>query len=113
MESEKEQVSADARMRALLVLFRTRMPTKEALRQVEALKHREREIPGLLQHYYIQDPSSGQLGGFLVFDSEKSLIAFRDSGGPAKALEAFQIEGAPEVRSFGIGATLYALPENP
>lgn len=113
MESEKEQVNVDARMRALLVLFRTRMPVKEALRQAEALKQRERNIPGLLQHYYIRDPSTGMLGGFLVFDSEKSLVAFRESGGPGKALEAFQIDGAPEVRSFGIGTTLYPLPRNP
>jgi len=110
MESEKDEVSANARMRALLVLFRTKMSVKDALRQAEALKQRERDIPGLLQHYYIRDPSTGQLGGFLVFDSEKSLIAFRDSGGPGKALEAFQVEGAPEVRSFGVGTTLYALP---
>jgi len=108
MESEKDEVSANARMRALLVLFRTKMSVKDALRQAEALKQRERDIPGLLQHYYIRDPSTGQLGGFLVFDSEKSLIAFRDSGGPGKALEAFQVEGAPEVRSFGVGTTLYA-----
>ena len=113
MESEKEDLSTGARRRALLVLFRTKMSVKEALRQVEASKQRERNIPGLLQHYYIRAPSTGQLGGFLVFDSEKSMIAFQESGGPRKALEAFQIEGAPEVRPFGIGATLYEPGPNP
>ncbi len=113
MENEKEQLGTDAEMRALLVLFRTKMSVKEALRRADELKQNIRKTPGLLQHFYIRDPSTGQFGGFIVFDSEKSLAAFRESGAPMKALEAFQIEGAPEVRPFQIGTTLYPMPRNP
>ena len=56
-----------------------------------------RDIPGLLQKYYVKLGEPGQYGGIYVWDSEESLLAFRKSDLAASIPEAYQLTEAPEV----------------
>jgi hypothetical protein len=69
-----------------------------------------REVPGLVQKYYGYEPSSGAFCGCLIFDSEESRQAYRQSE-LARTIPAAY--GAEEVRveAYEVLFPLYEVPQ--
>ena len=62
-----------------VVKFKSGLSTEEARRIMDERAPDYRALPGLLHKYYVQEPATGDLGGIYLWDSEKSLPAFRES----------------------------------
>jgi hypothetical protein len=71
---------------------------------------RFREVPGLVQKYYGYEPSSGAFCGCLIFDSEESRQAFRESELARTIPAAYQAEEV-RVEAYEILFPLYEVPQ--
>jgi len=56
---------------------------------------RYREVPGLIQKYYVKFSKSGEYGGIYVWDSPESLNAWRAGNLSGTLAGTYQIEGEP------------------
>ena len=58
---------------------------------------RFRELPGLLQKYYIRHDEPGNYGGVYIWDSKASLMEFKESELAKTIGQAYKVVGPPEV----------------
>jgi len=65
-------------MELLIFLFKSGLPLEEISATSEKRADRYRKVKGLIQKYYVQDKSTGHVGGVFIFDSKQSLQAFRN-----------------------------------
>jgi len=65
----------EATMHIQLVRYRAGISDKEVQEQFEARSGRYRQVPGLLQKYYVRYRETGEFGGIYVWESEESLNA--------------------------------------
>lgn len=79
----------------LLVKFHSGLPHEEVLRVMEERLPQFRAVPGLEQKYYAREPSTGDYVGVYLFDSEESLLDYRNSALAAGIPGAHQVEGSP------------------
>ena len=63
----------------LFVRVRTDLDPEELDRRLRERMPRFRDVPGLVQKIYGQDPASGDVCGIYFFESESALASFRDS----------------------------------
>jgi hypothetical protein len=56
---------------------------------------RYRNVPGLMQKYYVRFARTGEYGGIYVWDSQESLDAWRAGNLSGTLAETYQIEGEP------------------
>lgn len=87
-------------MEVVFVTFESELSPDALERTLRRRAQKFREVDGLVQKFYLQEESSGRVGGFYVFDSEASRDAFfasdlRDSIG-----EAYAVRGEPDVSMF-------------
>ena len=66
---------------------------------------REREpryaaTPGLLQKYYLKLGKPNHFGGFLIWDSRESMLAFRETELAKTIPTAYKVIGAPDIDVF-------------
>ena len=66
-------------MHILLVKFHSGLPDDEVLQLLEERLPQFRAVPGLLQKYYAREPATGDYVGVYLFDSEASLLRYRNS----------------------------------
>ena len=62
-----------------LVRFASRLTADEVLERFEDGSGKYRQVPGLLQKYYIHSPATDEYGGVYVWDTEDSLQAWRET----------------------------------
>ena len=85
----------------LIVRFKSSLPPDELERRYKARLPEFRALPGLLQKYYVHDPSSDEWGGVYLWDSQASLDEYLASDLRKSIPEIYEILGAPlvEIRS--------------
>ena len=67
---------------------------------------RYREVPGLLQKYYLAFPS-GEHGAVYVWDSPEAMAAFRTTDLARTIPEAYQVQGQPQVEVADVSLVLH------
>lgn len=81
----------------LLVKFHSGLDDNEVKRNMEGRLGMFRAVPGLIQKYYAQEPSTGDYCGIYLFDSEESLQNYRGSELARSIPPTYQLVGAPRV----------------
>jgi len=59
-------------------------------------------IPGLLQKYYVKIDNQGNYGGVYIWDSQESLLKFKDSDLAKSIPAAYQVIEAPAIEIMDI-----------
>lgn len=79
-----------------IVRYKSGLTRQEVDRRFKERSGRYREIPGLLQKYYVEFPGTGEFGGIYVWDSPESRDAWRAGSLSGTLADAYQVEGEPE-----------------
>lgn len=79
-----------------IVRFTSAMDDEQVAAMYEHRAGRYREVPGLVQKYYLAFPS-GEHGAVYVWDSQQAMAAFRQSELARTIPEAYQVQGEPQV----------------
>ncbi len=85
-----------------IIKLKSNLPEDEILKRAKEREPQFKEIPGLLQKYYVRLNEPGQYGGVYVWDSKASLMAFRASSLAAGIPKAYEIIEAPDVELLDI-----------
>lgn len=96
-------------MEALMVQFRSNL-SGEAGEQVK--KKREaafREVPGLLQAFFLEPRAENDLAAFFVFDSTESLEGFLETDVVKRTPDEMKVKGELDRALFEVTSTLYEL----
>lgn len=94
-------------MELLIFLFKNGLSMEEIMKTSENRAEQYRKVQGLLQKFYVTDPSSGHVGGVFVFDSKENLKAFRDSELAKSTGAAYKFIEPPNVRALEIAKVLH------
>jgi heme-degrading monooxygenase HmoA len=86
----------------LLVRFRSRLSADEVRRRYLERLPDFRNVPGLLQKYYVYDESANEWGGLYVWDSEESLQGYLESDLRKTIPSVYEIEGSPRVERLSV-----------
>lgn len=84
------------------VKFESGLSEGDAKRVMEERAPQYRQVQGLLQKYYVHEPATGQWGGIYLWDSEASMIAFRDSELRRTIPQVYAVEGSPRSEVFEV-----------
>jgi len=96
-----------------LVRFRTGLAETDVRQTIEARAPRYRDLPGLLQKYYIRHRETGEYGGIYVWEDERALDGSRTSELSRPIREAYAAEGESRVDNFEVMAVLRAVEAVP
>lgn len=77
------------------VRFRSGLSDQAVRETYEARAPRYREIPGLVQKYYLRFPATGEHGAVYVWESREALRAFEESDLARTIPDAYRVEGSP------------------
>jgi heme-degrading monooxygenase HmoA len=88
-----------------VIRFETSLSFDEVLEIAYERAPRFRELPGLVQKYYVRD-ADGAVAGIYVWDSEQSLHAYRASDLAASIPEAYQVSGPPDIQTYEVAFRL-------
>ncbi|MGA7272870.1 MAG: YdhR family protein [Acidimicrobiia bacterium] len=77
------------------IRYRSGLSRHEVNQRFIERSERYREVPGLLQKYYVEFAETGEYGGIYVWDSQESLDAWRAGNLSGTLAETYQIEGEP------------------
>lgn len=83
----------------LTVRFKTSLSPDELERRYKERLPEFRALPGLLQKYYLHDPSSDEWGGFYLWDSQASVDEYMKSDLRKSIPETYQIVGVPRIET--------------
>ena len=86
----------------LIVKFKSSLTVDELERRYKERLPEFRALPGLLQKYYLHDPSSDEWGGLYLWDSHESLEAYKASDLCKSIPEAYQIVGTPRIETVTV-----------
>jgi Putative mono-oxygenase ydhR len=75
-----------------LVRFASRLSYDEVMERFEARSDRYREVPGLLQKYYVHYAENDEYGGVYVWDSEDSLQKWRETNLSGTLADTYQVK---------------------
>lgn len=64
----------------LSVKFRSSFDPEKLIRTCSEDLVQFRQVPGLIQKYYLSEPSTGAISGIYIFENEAARTAFWDSG---------------------------------
>lgn len=80
-----------------IIKLESELSEEEIIKIAHERAPRFREIPGLLQKYYVKLGQPGQVGGIYIWDSKESLQSFRESELAATIAEAYKVKGKPDI----------------
>lgn len=83
-----------------IVKFETELAHGEILETARSRMQDFRALPGLIQKYYVKLNQPNHYGGVYLWDSKKSLSAFRESELAASIPRTYKIKGKPTVEIF-------------
>jgi hypothetical protein len=89
-----------------IVRFRSRLSDEQVLETYGARAPRYFSLTGLIEKYYLKFSDTGEHGAVYLWDSAESLQEFRASDLAHTIADAYQVEGAPEVRIAALVKTL-------
>lgn len=79
-----------------IVRYLSRLPHEEIRKRFEARSDRYREVPGLIQKFYVRFPATGEYGGIYVWDTKESLEAWTAGNLAGTLAETYQVDGDPD-----------------
>lgn len=85
-----------------IIKLKTGLAENELLSTAREREHYFKEIPGLLQKYYVKLGQAGQYGGVYVWDSKESLKAFQESELAASIPKAYKLTEAPDIEILDV-----------
>ena len=85
-----------------IIKLKSNLPEQELLIKAKEREFQFIDIPGLLQKYYVKTGQSGQYGGIYIWESQKSLNAYRESDLAKSIPEAYEIIEAPSIEIMDI-----------
>jgi heme-degrading monooxygenase HmoA len=89
-----------------LVKFKSALSDAEVLKLYNQRAPRYRELPGLLQKYYIKDKQTGEHGAVYLWDSMQSMEEFQNSELSRSIPGAYRIIGEPRIEVLDLVYTL-------
>lgn len=89
-----------------MFLFKSGLVMGDIMKTGESRADQYRQVPGLVQKYYVVDKEMDRVGGVFVFDSQESLEAFRDSDLAKSTGDAYKFIGPPHTRALEIAKVL-------
>jgi heme-degrading monooxygenase HmoA len=95
-------VDTNAAKVVIVVRFRSRLSADEIKRRYPERMPEFREVPGLVQKYYIYDESANEWGGIYVWDSEESADAYLASDLRKSIASTYEVEGAPRIDRLNV-----------
>ena len=90
----------------LIVRFKSSLPPDELEKRYKERRPEFQALPGLLQKYYLHDPSSDEWGGLYLWDSQESLDEFMASDLRESIPETYQFVGKPRIETPTVIDTL-------
>ncbi len=89
-------------MKALLLLYKSALPLNEAADIARNRSDTLHGVKGLLQRLFINDESTGQIGGVYLFDNIENLDAFRHSELGKSFMTDYKFDGSMTQRIFNV-----------
>lgn len=89
-----------------LIKFKTGLGEAELLRRAREREPLFKELPGLLQKYYLKTGKQGEYGGLYVWDSAESLKTYRESELAASIPKAYDVKDLPNFELLDVLFTL-------
>lgn len=86
----------------LIVRLKSSLSPEEAERRYKERLPEFQALPGLLQKYYLYDPSTEEWGGLYLWDSQESLEEFMASDLRKSIAEAYEVVGSPRVETSNV-----------
>lgn len=86
----------------LFVKFKSKLTTDEVERRYKDRLPQFRDVPGLLQKYYLQDSATGEWGGLYLWDSQESLDAFLASDLRKTIPETYEFAAPPRIETINV-----------
>jgi hypothetical protein len=87
---------------AFLVKFQSALPPDEVQRRYKERMPHFREVPGLVQKYYVRDEATGDWGGLYLFDAAESLEGYLASELRKTIAATYEAQGQPVVRRLAV-----------
>jgi heme-degrading monooxygenase HmoA len=91
-----------------LVRFTSRLTYDEVMERFEARSDQYRQVPGLLQKYYVHYLETDEYGGVYVWDSEASLQAWRETNLSGTLASTYQVKDEPHREVLDVMVVLHA-----
>jgi len=85
-----------------IVRFRSRLSADEIKRRYPERMPEFRDVPGLVQKYYIYDEPGNEWGGIYLWDSQESVEAYLASDLRKTIPSFYEVEGAPRVETLKV-----------
>ena len=85
-----------------IIKLKSNLPEEELLIKAKERESQFKNIPGLLQKYYVKTGQSGQYGGIYIWESQESLNAYQKSDLAKSIPEAYEIVEAPNIEMMDI-----------
>lgn len=95
----------------VMVKFKSSLSHDELVRRYKERLPEFQALPGLLQKYYVYDPSSDEWGGVYLWDSQASLDEYMESDLRKSIPEVYEVVGTPRLEISTIRDVLR--PERP
>jgi len=87
---------------AFLVKLASGLSPEELQRRYRERMPRFREVPGLIQKYYVRDETTGEWGGLYLFDAPESLEGYLASELRKTIAETYDAKSQPVVHRLAI-----------
>jgi hypothetical protein len=94
----------------MIVRFKTSLSPDEVERRYKERLPEFLKLPGLLQKYYLHDPSSDEWGGLYLWDSQASLDEYMTSDLRKSIPDTYQIVGTPRIETTVVVDSLRGAP---
>ena len=78
-----------------LVRYGSRLTYDEVMERFEGRSDRYREVPGLLQKYYVHYSETDAYGGVYIWESAEALQKWRDTNLAGTLAETYQVTEGP------------------
>ena len=81
----------------LLVKFHSGLDDETVRRLLDERAPLFRAVPGLVQKYYLREPTTGDYCGCYLFESQQALLDYRESALAKSIPPTYALSGAPRI----------------
>ena len=85
-----------------IIKLKSGLSEDELLKTAKEREPKFKDIPGLIQKYYVKLGEPGQYGGVYVWDSKDSLKAYQDSDLASSIPQAYKLLEAPDIEILDV-----------
>ena len=96
-----------------IVKFKSGLSEAEARETMEERAPQFQALAGLVQKYYVQDTQTGEYAGIYIWDSQESMLEFRQSDLAKSIPAAYKAEGTPRIEILELMMPLRSEPLDP